>query len=246
MIFNVEETIVPFHTADRWQWAWKPQGPVLAARHLQAALKRGIRAWDRRRWAGLTGAEPPVGEPEYRQYLREVLWAIADRRLSDAETEAVVDRFLKAPVARDPPPDLAPTLQRLRREGMRVAVLGERPGPLATEELRRSGSLANFDHVAGAKSDAPWPPRKEAFRGACAELGLHPKEVVFVGHLFWSEVRAAHRAGLSAYLLDRNDWWPKVSERRVRALTDLPASFEAPPDPAVPPEVGGPGEDRSG
>jgi len=248
VLFTVEETLVPEQTPERWQWAWRPQGPVMPERHVRAALKRSLHAWDRRRWEGLTGAQPPVGLPEYRQFLRSTLFGIAGHTLPEAETEAVVERFLKAPIDRPPHPEAAPTLSALRAQGLKLGALGDRPGPSGGENLKRAGLRAALDVVAGESPDAPWPPAKEAFREAVKALGCRPSEVLFVGHLYWSEVRAAHRAGLTTYLLDRAGWWGRVEERRILSLSELPALLSSPsaaaapspPSPEGPPPAPGP------
>jgi FMN phosphatase YigB (HAD superfamily) len=236
VLFLVEDTLVPEHTPDRWQWAWRPQGPVLPERHTRAALRRSLHAWDRRRWEGLTGAAPPVDAVIHRGFLRETLAEVVGHRLSEAETEAVVDRFLRAPTP-PPFPDVAPALAGLKAAGWRVAAIGERPGPGAAETLKRAGLRSSVDAVVGEAPDGPWLPTKEAFRGAARELGLKASELKFVGRLYWSDIRAAQRAGPAAFLVDRPDWWPRVTERRLRALTELPVALGAIP-PAPPPAPG--------
>jgi FMN phosphatase YigB (HAD superfamily) len=238
VLFSVEETLVPEQTPERWQWAWRPLGPVLPERHVRAALKRSLHAWDRRRWEGLVGGAPAVGAEAYREFLRSTLVEIAGHRLPEAETEAVVDRFLRAPVERPPPPDVPATLAGLRALGITLVAIGDRPGPSASENLKRAGIRPAVDLVVGEALDAPWPPSKEAFRAAAKAAGCRPSELAFVGHLYWSETRAAHRAGLPAYLLDRQGWWPRVEERRLSSLAELPALLTAPAAPAPPAPVG--------
>jgi FMN phosphatase YigB (HAD superfamily) len=232
VLFAVEETLVPEQTLERWQWSWRPQGPVISERHLRAAVKRTLHRWDRRRWAGLTGAERAVDAAAYREHLRDTLAAIAGHPLPPAETEAVVDRFLRAPVLRRPLPEVSLTLERLRREGRRVGAIGARPGPSAAEALQRSGLAPYIDVVTGGDPAGAWPPAPEAFRAAAASLGHPPRETAFVGHLYWSEVRAAARAGFVALLLDRDGWWPRVEGTRLDRLAELPevlARLEAAP-----------------
>lgn len=228
VLFLIEETLVPDQTLERWQWAWRPQGPALSERHVRAALKRGLHQWDRRRWEGLTGSAAPVDMTAYRQFLRGTLSEIADRTLPEAEADAVVDRFPRASVAA-PFPDVAPALRELRQRGTTVAAMSERPGPSGPETLKRAGLLPMIDRVVGAGTEAPWLPAKEAFRAAARELGLKPAEVAFVGRLYWSDVRAAARAGLPALLLDRADWWPRVAERRIRSLAELSVALASAP-----------------
>jgi FMN phosphatase YigB (HAD superfamily) len=239
ILFVADDVLVPEHSPEHWQWAWRPQGPLLPERNLRAAIHRGLHEWDRRRWEGVTGAQPPVGAAEHREFLRRMLAEIAGHRLPDAETEAVVERFLKGPFPRAPYPDVAPALAALRAEGWKLAAFGDRPGPATTELLKRSGLAGSVDVVVGAAPEAPWPPAREAFRSAVASLGAKPKEAVCVGRLYWSDVRASQRAGLTGVLLDRPEWWPRVAERRIRTLAELPAALRA-PAPAAPADSGEP------
>ena len=57
--------------------------------------KRSVQSWDRRRWRGLIGSEPPADAAAYRSHLTETLSAIAGRALPEPEATAVIARFLK-------------------------------------------------------------------------------------------------------------------------------------------------------
>ncbi len=239
VIFLLEDTLVPDQTLERWQWAWRPQGPALSERHVRAAVKRGLHLWDRRRWEAIAGGAGPVDARAYHDFLVQMLAEIAGHPLPEAETEAVVARLPRAPVA-TPFPEVVGALAAVKRTGLLVAAISERPGPSAAETLKRSGLQPHVDRVLGARPEAPWLPAKEAFRAAAMELGLKPAEIAVVGRLYWSDVRAAARAGHPAVLVDRADWWPRVAERRIVSLTDLPAALAEPERPIekAPAELG--------
>lgn len=235
VVFVVEDVLVPEHTGERWQWAWRPQGPLLPERAMRAALRRALHDWDRRRWASVVGESPPVDLEVYRAFLHATLEEVAGHPLAEAEASAVVDRFQRSPLPRVPFPEVPGVLATLRAAGHRIAALSERPGPQVEETLKRAGLRTMVDHVAGLAADAPWPPAREAFRAASEALGVPLKETALVGRLYWSEVRASQRSGLTGYLLDRPDWWPRVTERRMRALPELPALLSAPAAETVAP-----------
>ncbi|MGA7862230.1 MAG: hypothetical protein WCB19_10320, partial [Thermoplasmata archaeon] len=65
VLWDFDDTLVPVHTIERWQWAWKPQGPRLNERHVRASIREGLRRWDRRRWQGLVGDLPPADAGAY-------------------------------------------------------------------------------------------------------------------------------------------------------------------------------------
>ena len=239
VLFALEETLVPEQTLERWQWSWRPQGPVLPERRVHAAVKRSLHAWDRRRWEGLTGVAPPVDAAAYREHLRATLTEIAGHPLAEPEATAVVERFQKAPQLRPPPAEVAPTLDRLRSSGVRIGVLGARPGPSAAETVHRAALTPQIDRIAGTDPAAPWPPDPQAFRAAAKALDVAPRAAAFVGGLYWSEVRAAARVGFRAVLVDRAGYWPRVEGLRLTSLAGLPellhrlATEELPtPEPA--------------
>jgi FMN phosphatase YigB (HAD superfamily) len=248
VLWDFDDTLVPVHTLERWQWAWKPQGPRLNERHVRASIREGLRRWDRRRWQGLVGDSPPVDAAAYHEALRDMLYAIAGRSLPDPETEAVLARFPKYPGPIEPYPDVRPCLEALHAQGFGTAVLMG-IGPSRVRELLGQFRLLELlPQTFGESADEPLPPAKTSFEVACARLHVAPAETAFVGDLFWSDVRAAGRAGLRGILLDRNDWWTRVESVRVRSLAELPAALVVPAETTTPgslePSPGPPGVDN--
>lgn len=226
VLWDFDDTLVPVHTVERWQWAWKPQGPRLNERHVRAALREGLRAWDRRRWQGLVGELPPAGAGAYHDALREMLIAIAGRSLPEAEAEAVLARFPRYPGPLEPYSDARPCLEWMRSQGVRMGVLVGPTSTRATELLGRMRLSELLPVVVGEGADDSHPPAPGAYKAACGRLEVTPSETAFVGDLFWSDVRAAGRAGLRGILVDRNDWWSRVESHRVRTLADLPDAWQ--------------------
>ena len=225
VLFDLDDVLVPFETPAAWQWAWRPQGPVLGERRVRAAVRRSIRRWDRRRWRGVTGREPPADLAALLQHLRESLAAVAGRSLPEPETEAVVRRILRPAGEVERYPDVAPALERLRAAGVPWGIATELPADSAQWLLRRVGLDPARLFVSG---EGPSPlPDRAAFRAAVARFDLPPERVVFVGDLFWSDARAAARAGLPSLLLDRHDAWPKVQGGRIVSLDHLESALAA-------------------
>lgn len=239
VVFDLDDVLVPFQTVHAWQWAWRPQGPLLGVRKVSSALRTRLRAWDRRRWQGLTGQAPPTGVPELREHLAETLRAIAGHALPPEETEAVVRRFLRPAGEIERYPDALPTIERLEGASVRVGVLTHLPLDAATWLLRRAG-VAERLLLGSAEAERPALPDAAAFRGACERLGVAPARTVYVGDLLWSDVHAAHRAGLLPILLDRHDAWPDVQADRTPSLGALEERLRAGPSPANPDAPGVP------
>ena len=230
IIFDLDDVLVPFQTPAAWQWAWRPQGPVLGERRVRAAVRRSLKSWDRRRWRGLTGREPPVDLSALHQHLRASLSEVAGHPLPDPETEAVVRRLLRPAGEVEKFPDVTPALERLRAAGVPWGVATPLPAESAQWLLRRVGIDGERLLVTG---EGPNPlPDRSAFRAAAARLELPVERVAFVGDLFWSDARAAARAGLPSVLLDRHEAWPKVHSGRVVSLHDLEAALAAGGSPA--------------
>ncbi|MCI4352445.1 MAG: HAD family hydrolase [Thermoplasmata archaeon] len=242
VLWDFDDTLVPVHTLERWQWAWKPQGPRLNERHVRASIREGLRHWDRRRWQGLLGNASAADATAYHDALRDMLFAIADRTLPEVETEAVLARFPKYPGPVEPYADVRPCLESLRARGLSMAVLVGPTGSRAQALLGQLRLAELLPHVFGETGENPAAPAAGAFLSACSKLEVAPDEVTYVGDLFWSDVRAAGRAGLRAVLLDRNDWWARVESARIRSLAELPGRLVSPSGVALDGSPGPPPE----
>jgi putative hydrolase of the HAD superfamily len=231
VLWDFDDTLIPVHTLERWQWAWKPQGPRLNERHVRASIREGLRRWDRRRWQGLVGDAPPADDAAYHDALRDMLYAIAGRTLPDAETEAVIARFPKYPGPIEPFADVRPCLEALHSRGLKMAVLVGHSGTRARELLSQLHLLAVLPQVFGETAEEPRTPAAGAFKSTCAKLEVEGEEAAFVGDLFWSDVRAAGRAGLRGILVDRLDWWSRVEAARIPSLLELPHLLFPPVEP---------------
>ncbi|MCI4361436.1 MAG: HAD family hydrolase [Thermoplasmata archaeon] len=242
VVLDLDDTLVPWQTIPHWQWAWKPRGPVLSERHARAAIRRQQHLWDRRRWQGLVGRAPPSDVAAYRIFLAETLSAIAGHALPDAETHAVVERFLKPAHEQESYPDAYPAVRAIEERKLKVAVITELPAENAKYALRRAGLPDALLLLAG-DAPMPRPPSVAGFREIARRLEAKPSELWFVGDLFWSDVRAAARAGLTSVLLDRADAADQVLETRIRSLAQLPALLDA---PRAPPASSPTGPDEPG
>jgi FMN phosphatase YigB (HAD superfamily) len=229
VVFDLDDVLVPFHSVRLWQWAWHPQGPLLGERRAQSTLRRSLHAWDRRRWLGVAGRAAPADAAALHQHLAETLSALAGHALPAEETEAVVRRVLHPSGEVERYADVPPALDRLGQLSVKVAVLTPLPAEAASWLLRRVGLRGELLIGAG---DGPGPcvPSREAFRAATERLDVPPARTAFVGDLYWSDVRAAHRAGLRGLLLDRSGAWPHVRAGRMTTLEQLEAGLSAQPE----------------
>ncbi len=224
VLFDLDDVLVPFQTPASWQWAWRPQGPVLGDRRVKAAVRRSLRIWDRRRWQGVTGKAPPADLAALRSHLADTLAAVAGHALPPAETEAVVRRFLHPAGEVERYEDVPRALDRLRSRDVRVGTVTPLPAETARWLLHRCG-LPESLLLGSGEGPAPCVPDRGAYRAAAEALGAPADRVAYVGDLFWSDVRAAGRAGLPALLLDRREAWPKVLAGRLTTLDALESTL---------------------
>ncbi len=245
VLLDLDDVLVPWNSPGHWQWAWRPQGPKLAERHVRFALRRALRGWDRRRWHALVGSAPPIDPAIRLEYLRETLTSIAGHALPPEEIEAVITRFDRPAGEIESFDDVAPGLARLTASARPVGVVTELPEAAARWALKRVG-LASLPLVRHAEDPVEARlPARAGFRAACAAIGSPASETLFVGDLFWSDVRAAARAGLTSFLLDRYDRFGGVEARRIPTLAGLADLTLTPPAPEAPEgadEPAGPGE----
>lgn len=226
VLFDLDDVLVPFHALSVWQWAYKPQGPPLGPRRAAAAFRRGVHAWDHRRWEGLTGRQPPADVAALHQHLATTLQGLAGRPLPAPEEEAVVRRLLRPAGEVERYADVAPCLARLAAAGVRAGIATSLPEESARWFLKRAG-LPESALVAAGDAPGPALPARAAFAAARERLGVPADRLAYVGDLFWSDVHAAHRAGLRAVLLDRAEFWPRVTTGRMRSLADLETTIAA-------------------
>jgi HAD superfamily hydrolase (TIGR01549 family) len=233
VLLDLDDTLVPWQTVPHWQWAWRPRGPVLAPRHALSAIHRSLKVWDRRRWEGLLGATAPAGGAAYRAHLTETLTLLAGHELPAEENTAVVQRFLKPAGEIETYPEVEHELANLAAAGLKVGIVTSLPADAAQHALHRV-SLDRLPLLITGDA-TPALPLAVAFRAVAAQLDVKPAEVLFVGDLFWSDIRAGNRAGVHAVLLDRDDRFARVLGTRIRSLSDvLPLTRTA---PGAPPET---------
>ncbi|MCI4337013.1 MAG: HAD family hydrolase [Thermoplasmata archaeon] len=239
VVIDLDDTLIPWQTVAHWQWAWRPRGPVLSERRTMAAIHRSLHDWDRRRWHGLIGTEPQPDGEDHRDFLAETLAGIAGHALPEAETDAVVERFLKPAGEIERYPDTEAALGRLGSLGLALAVSSALPEAAARHALHRVG-LGKLPVVATAERPVPGLPVAAGYRTIAKELHLRPSEVLYVGDLFWSDVRAAARAGMPSALMDHRDWAARVQAPRLRSLSEIAERVLHPVDDVPEPPNDGP------
>lgn len=129
-------------------------------------------------------------------------------------------------------PDAASSLNQLRSQGFRVAILANQP-PERTVELRALGIDAEVMAMSGEMGLSK--PDSLFFQRGLEMMGrAHPADVAYVGDRLDNDVRPAIGAGMRAVWLRRGPWGaigdaagpPAETALIVRSLSDLAARVQ--------------------
>ena len=146
----------------------------------------------------------------------------ADQGLLDELCRCFVDPVCRLAHRYD---DSVPTLERLRREGYRLAIVTNTPwscpATLWREEIARQGLGALVDAVVCCR-DVGWcKPAPQVFLHAMEAVAARPEECLFVGDDLRCDVVGAEAVGIDAVLIDRDGRRPGASARVIHTLDEL-------------------------
>jgi len=118
------------------------------------------------------------------------------------------------------PPDVPPTLERLRASGLRLVVVSNANGTLHTV-FGRLGLASRVDVMLDSFNEGVEKPDPRLFELALERAGARRETTVHVGDLFHVDVVGARAAGLRAVLLDPAGLYDRYDCARVRTLGEL-------------------------
>ncbi|WP_419996025.1 HAD family hydrolase [Streptomyces boninensis] len=149
-----------------------------------------------------------AGELGFQAQRRERARVLADRAgMTDAEADAWFAGYLAAYQRHWRAfPDVRPALDVLRG-GFRHGVLSNSAAFQQDHKLRVVGLRDRFEVLACSEELGVAKPAAGAFHAACAELGLPPEEVAYVGDRWDVDAAGADAAGLMGVWLDRDGVW---------------------------------------
>ena len=133
-----------------------------------------------------------------------------------------------------PVPGTREMLEGLRRRGLRLAVISNADGRVATY-LDHAGLADLFELIVDSGLEGVEKPDPEIFRTALDRLGLEPEQTVYVGDTWPVDVVGARRVGIPAvYLSEREgsgpDRGPEPEDAdgvvRITRILELPAALE--------------------
>ncbi|MFN2464956.1 MAG: HAD family hydrolase [Candidatus Dormibacteria bacterium] len=143
---------------------------------------------------------------------------IEGERLTEL-VEAVYTRAW-SPDAWQPFPDALPTLDELRRMGIRMAIVSNFVDTLP--EVCRSHGLTEYFEVIVASVDAgAMKPDKRIWDVALRRMGVDPGSAWHVGDNYWADVMGARAAGIHPVFLDRGGILPRADCAHISNLDEL-------------------------
>jgi 2-haloacid dehalogenase len=151
--------------------------------------------------ATLTGSLPPFTELLHSAMRRRLRLSGRDEEDAARALELIgtMPAYLEAPAA----------MERLRGEGVRLAVLSQSAAAAADTVLRFAGLRDRLELVMSAQDAGAYKPDPRPYRMALERMGAEAGEVCFVATHWW-DVAGAKRAGM------QTGW----VARRERALLD--------------------------
>ena len=124
--------------------------------------------------------------------------------------------------------DAWPTLERLRRDGLQLAILTNGPADGQRRKLVATGLGEAVDHVAIGEEAGVSKPNPQAYLRVAEHLGKAPGECLMVGDSLALDYQGALAAGLQAVLLDRAGLHVGAGHRSVRDLHGVRVEAEGP------------------
>ena len=117
-------------------------------------------------------------------------------------------------------PEVKKSLNKLRKMGLRLGLVTGGYELDLERILPEVGLQGFFDVQVGADTVGKRKPHPEAFAFALKQLGVEPKEAVFVGDIYEIDYLGAQNAGMAPVLI-RRDGASMSGVRTIRTLDDI-------------------------
>lgn len=109
----------------------------------------------------------------------------------DAKTEAILSGFAEL----DAEPDVLPTMQRLRRDGVPVAIVTNGSEKVTRALVERNGLSDFVGQVISVDELGRWKPVAQVYHHAAARISVAPERLALVATHGW-DVQGARSVGL--------------------------------------------------
>jgi putative hydrolase of the HAD superfamily len=187
------------------------------------------RQWAHRYWASsenLMMDEERYGRGEkafWENYARRTLETLGASKDQVRELGPVLHQYMFEKYRPDDiiPEDVAPTLQKLKANGLSIGLLTNRTDSPA-EYLEEIDLIAELDFYVSAGEIGSWKPAPESFYYSMGMAGSIPEETVYIGDNYYADVVGARAAGIHPVLIDRERIFPDPDCPVIYEIRELP------------------------
>lgn len=204
VLFDLDNTLIDF---------WKMKKAASRAA-LDAMIRAGLRTDKRKAWTVLNRLFDRYGienQSIFDIFLKEVTGGVDVRLLAAG---VVAYRRAKELNMR-PYPNVAATLRRLRRRGLKLAIVTDAPRFQAWSRLFGLGLEKYFDIVVALEDTGRKKPSIMPFKAALAKLCVRPEEAAMVGDSVDRDVAGARRLGMRTVLAKYGHAWKDAGNARA-------------------------------
>jgi len=199
ILFDLGNTLVYSHPEQTFQKILSQQGVTKSLDEVRAALIRGNKEFD---------IDSHIGLSVHEFYTKWNIVQLKHLGLKGSKARKLAEsihtqwwkfaEFYAFPEVKD-------TLQRLKQEGLKLGVVTGGFEEDIEMILPRTGLDRFFDVKVGANTIGKRKPDPEAFRYALKQLGIKPREAIFVGDNFENDYLGAQKVGVTPVLINRRD-----------------------------------------
>lgn len=176
---------------------------------IRASLLRMLRRIERDRRAPRSGLVPR-GLYDRDEWWKTLLQQLGLSNLQGSWVHRTTLRYWDAYMEASPPfKDAEPTLRRLKKAGMKLALVSDSDGTpgVKRNRIRRLPFYNLFETVVVAGEDTPKvKPSKTPFLLVASRLGLSPRECAYVGDNPSTDIQGAKAAGMLTILVKRHQY----------------------------------------
>jgi HAD superfamily hydrolase (TIGR01509 family) len=144
-----------------------------------------------------------------------------DEKLSGTVIERVSASHAARHVWCGPDPAAADVLEKLKREGLLLAVISNTEDGRLVESLDAAGIARKFDLLIDSHLVNIRKPDPAIFNLTLERLDLQPNEAAYVGDSYAHDALPASAIGLRGILLDAHDLHPESICPRIKSLSEL-------------------------
>jgi len=198
VLFDLGNTLVYSHPEKTFQRILAEHGIVKSIEEVRKALIRGNREFD---------ADSHLGLSAHEFYTQWNLIQLKHLGVEGSEARKLAEKidsiwFNYAEL--HPFPDVRKTIDKLKRIGLKLGIITG--GYLADIEqiLPKVGLHKVFDVCVGVDITGKRKPHPKAFRHALKQLGVKPKQAIFVGDNLEADYLGSQKAGMIPVLIRRN------------------------------------------